>query len=63
MSLAEAAVLTLWIGLLVGTGIWDFRRTFRPVEPPRIPVEPVDFDGEIRAYKIARDRADEKAQA
>lgn len=63
MRTGEAVVLALWFAAVVGIGIWDFRRTFRPTEPPRAPVEPVDFDGEIRAYKVARDRAEERAQA
>lgn len=62
MSLLEIVVLAVWWGALIGLGVWDFHRTFAPVDredrPPR--VEPCDFAGEIYAHRVSRDLQEAK---
>jgi hypothetical protein len=46
---------------LIALGVWDCRRTFRRIDADhRRRVEPIDFAGEIHAYRVARDAEEAK---
>jgi hypothetical protein len=53
-----ALLLVVTAIFLVALGIWDCRRTFRRVDEAHPRVDPVDFAGEIHAYRVARDVED-----
>lgn len=63
----SAAICAATFALLCVLAVWDCRRTFSLTEQQygeyldRDYADPVDFEGEIHAYKIARDLDEERA--